>query len=106
MSDPKESNLQNAIEDIIQVFHSYSGKEGDKYKLTKTELKNLLKGELSDFLRCSKNPIMVEKIMADLDEDQDGQVDFKEFIILVGVLTIACNEFFKDCPTDSGSNKD
>ncbi|XP_049901993.1 protein S100-A1 [Epinephelus moara] len=106
MSDPKESNLQNAMEAIIQVFHSYSGKEGDKYKLSKVELKNLLKGELSDFLTGSKDPMVVEKIMADLDEDQDGQVDFQEFIILVGVLTIACNEFFKDCPTDSGSNKD
>ncbi|XP_049438612.1 protein S100-A1-like isoform X2 [Epinephelus fuscoguttatus] len=106
MSDPKERNLQNVMEAMIQVFHSYSAKEGDKYKLSKVELKSLLQGEFGDFLTCSKDPLVVEKIMADLDDNKDGQVDFQEFILLVAALTVACNEFFKDYPTDSGSKKD
>ncbi|XP_064804400.1 protein S100-A1 [Oncorhynchus masou masou] len=88
------SKLESAMEGLIRVFHSYSSKEGDKYKLSKVELKNLLQGELSDFLAASKDPMVVEKIMSDLDENKDGEVDFQEFVILVAALTVACNEFF------------
>lgn len=38
--------------------------------------------------------MVVEKIMSDLDENQDGQVDFQEFVVLVAALTVACNEIF------------
>ena len=48
------ANLQGAMEDLIKVFYCYSGKEGDKYKLNKKELKNMLQEELSDFLTVSK----------------------------------------------------
>ncbi|XP_057195324.1 protein S100-A1 [Triplophysa rosa] len=88
------SQLENAMESLIKVFHTYSSKEGDKYKLSKAELKSLLQGELNDFLTASKDPMVVEKIMSDLDENQDGEVDFQEFVVLVAALTVACNEFF------------
>lgn len=38
---------------LITVFHNYSGSEGDKYKLSKGELKELLNSELTDFLTVS-----------------------------------------------------
>lgn len=38
--------------------------------------------------------MFVEKLMNDLDENHDGEVDFKEFVVLVATLTVACNEFF------------
>ncbi|XP_045900400.1 toll-like receptor 18 [Micropterus dolomieu] len=98
------SQLQTAMENLITVFHSYSGKEGDKYKLSKAELKSLLQGELTDFMAASKDPMVVEKIMKDLDENQDGQVDFQEFVVLVAALTVACNEFFEDF--DKSSKED
>ncbi|MBN3304369.1 protein S100-A1 [Amia ocellicauda] len=88
------SQLETAMESMIRVFHQYSGKEGDKLKLSKAELKSLLQGELSDFLAASKDPLVVDKIMKDLDENRDGEVDFQEFVILVAALTVACNEFF------------
>lgn len=47
------STLEMAIGGLIQVFHSYSGKEGDKYKLNNGELKNLLQGELCGFMTVS-----------------------------------------------------
>ncbi|KAM8869373.1 protein S100-A1 isoform 1-T2 [Spinachia spinachia] len=95
------TQLQTAMEGLIAVFHSYSGKEGDKYKLSRGELKNLLQGELGDFLSASKDPCVVEKIMHDLDENQDGEVDFQEFVVLVAALTVACNEFFIDAVESS-----
>lgn len=36
--------------------------------------------------------------MNDLDANNDGEVDFTEFIILMGALTVACNDFFLDSP--------
>ena len=47
------SQLESAMEGLIKVFHSYSSKEGDKYKLSKAEMKSLLQGELSEFLAVS-----------------------------------------------------
>ncbi len=46
--------------------------------------------------QASKDPMVVDKIMTELDENQDGQVDFQEFVLLVVALTVACNEFFID----------
>ncbi|XP_006031026.1 protein S100-A1 [Alligator sinensis] len=91
-----ESQLESAMMTLITVFHKYSGKEGDKYKLSKKELKDLLQGELSSFLEVQKDTSAVDKIMQDLDEDKDGEVDFQEYVVLVAALTVACNTFFWD----------
>lgn len=48
------SKLQEAMEGLISVFHSYSANEGDKYKLSKAELKTLLQGELACLLAVSQ----------------------------------------------------
>lgn len=122
------------METLINVFHHYSGKEGDKYKLSKKELKELLQSELGCFLevgvqrpgvppfppspgaaashqtaeprgspchplspkhtQTQKDTGAVEKIMQDLDENGDGEVDFQEYVVLVAALTVACNTFF------------
>ncbi|KAL4629537.1 protein S100-A1 protein-like [Arapaima gigas] len=83
------------MESLIRVFHTYSCKEGDMYKLSNAELKSLLQEQLGDFLAASNDPMCVEKIMNDLDENHDGEVDFKEFVLLVATLTVACNDFFE-----------
>ncbi|KAJ3597754.1 hypothetical protein NHX12_001271 [Muraenolepis orangiensis] len=67
---------------MIQTFHKYSGDEGDKYTLSRSELKN------------AQDKEAVDRVMGDLDANNDGEVDFTEFIILVGALTVACNDFF------------
>lgn len=47
------SELEKAMIAIIEAFHQYSGKEGDKHKLKKSELKELINNELSHFLGVS-----------------------------------------------------
>lgn len=44
--------------------------------------------------QTQKDAGAVEKIMQDLDENGDGEVDFQEFVVLVAALTVACNNFF------------
>ncbi|XP_050948992.1 protein S100-Z isoform X2 [Labeo rohita] len=90
------SKLEGAMDALITVFHNYSGSEGDKYKLSKGELKELLNSELTDFLTSQKDPMLVEKIMNDLDSNKDNEVDFNEFVVLVAALTVACNDFFQE----------
>ncbi|GLD59215.1 protein S100-A1-like isoform X1, partial [Lates japonicus] len=94
MSKEPSSNLESAMQMLIKTFHKYSGKEGDKYTLSRGELKELLLEELGSYLGSSKDNEAVEKVMNDLDANNDGEVDFTEFIILMGALTVACNDFF------------
>uniref|UniRef100_A0A8C5V8N0 S100 calcium binding protein B n=1 Tax=Microcebus murinus TaxID=30608 RepID=A0A8C5V8N0_MICMU len=47
------SELEKAVVALIDVFHQYSGREGDKHKLKKSELKELINNELSHFLEVS-----------------------------------------------------
>lgn len=44
------SQLEGAMDALIAVFYNYSGNDGDKYKLNKGELKQLLNSELNNFL--------------------------------------------------------
>ncbi|XP_032630279.1 protein S100-Z [Chelonoidis abingdonii] len=90
------TQLENAMDTLIKIFHHYSGKEGDKYKLNKGDLKQFLTSELTDFLSCQKDPQLVDKIMKDLDTNKDNEVDFNEFVILVAALTVACNDFLEE----------
>lgn len=44
------STLESAMQLMIQTFHKYSGNEGDKYTLSKSELKEMLTAELGNYL--------------------------------------------------------
>lgn len=48
------SELEKAMVALIDVFHQYSGREGDKHKLKKSELKELINNELAHFLEVSR----------------------------------------------------
>ncbi|KFW03862.1 PREDICTED: protein S100-Z [Fulmarus glacialis] len=83
--------LEDATDTLIRIFHHYSGKEGDRYKLSKGEFKELLTSEIADFLSGPKYLLLVDKIMKDLDSNKDNEV-----VILVAALTPACNDFFEE----------
>ncbi|XP_005065693.2 protein S100-Z [Mesocricetus auratus] len=88
------TQLEMAMDTMIRIFHRYSCKEGDRFKLNKGELKMLLQRELTEFLTCQKDPQLVDKIMQDLDANKDNEVDFNEFVVMVAALTVACNDYF------------
>lgn len=88
------SELEKAMMALIEVFHQYSGKEGDKHKLKKSELKELINNELTHFLEEIKEQEAVDKVMETLDSDGDGECDFQEFMAFIATITAACHEFF------------
>ncbi|NXY13288.1 S100B protein, partial [Atrichornis clamosus] len=89
------SELEKAMIAIIDAFHQYSGKEGDKHKLKKSELKELINNELTHFLGEIKDQETVDKVMEALDCDGDAECDFQEFVAFVAMVTAACHEFFE-----------
>ncbi|XP_030250370.1 protein S100-A1 [Sparus aurata] len=93
------SKLETAMDTIVNVFQYYSSNEGDKFKLNRRELKNLLQGELSSYLQVHRDPQRVEAIMSDLDMNMDGSVSFEEFVAMVTELTVCSSSFFQDYTT-------
>uniref|UniRef100_A0A8C5Q0T7 Protein S100 n=2 Tax=Leptobrachium leishanense TaxID=445787 RepID=A0A8C5Q0T7_9ANUR len=89
------TELKTAISLLVGVFDTYSKKEGDSSTLSRKELKDLLQSELGDALAVTKNPSQVDNILKDLDFNGDGQVDFTEYMVLVGALAMSCYEFFQ-----------
>ncbi|KAK2906840.1 hypothetical protein Q8A67_005825 [Cirrhinus molitorella] len=91
----KMSDLENCLGTIIEVFHKYSSKEGDKYKLKKTELKELLTNEFPTLTEHVKDQATMDSLMESLDTDGDSECDFQEFMTFITMVTICCHEFFE-----------
>ncbi|NXX98639.1 S10A4 protein, partial [Centropus bengalensis] len=91
--------LEQAMAVMVSTFHKYSGKEGDKFKLSKGELKELLNKELPSFGSKQMDEVEFKRLVNDLDHNKDSEVDFKEYVCFLACITMGFNEFFKDCPT-------
>ncbi|KAK2499709.1 hypothetical protein MC885_010419 [Smutsia gigantea] len=79
MSSPTET--ERCIESLIAVFQKYAGKDGNNSKLSKTEFLTFMNTELAAFTKK-------------LDLNCDGQLDFQEFLNLIGGMAIACHDSF------------
>ncbi|XP_023670552.1 protein S100-B [Paramormyrops kingsleyae] len=88
------TDFENSLATIVTVFIKYARKEGDKHKLKKSELKDLINNELSNFLEQIKDQATMDNLMESLDTDGDSECDFQEFMTFVTMVTICCHEFF------------
>ncbi|NXH18374.1 M126 protein, partial [Bucco capensis] len=86
------SELEKAIDVIIDVFHQYSRREGDRDTLSKSELKLLIEKQLANYLKHVKNKATLDEIMNDLDVKKDAQLSFCEAMLLIIRVTIATHE--------------
>uniref|UniRef100_G3U8X1 Protein S100 n=1 Tax=Loxodonta africana TaxID=9785 RepID=G3U8X1_LOXAF len=87
------SQLERDIETIINVFHQYSVRLEHRDALNQKEFKQLVQKELANFLkREKKNDAVINDIMEDLDTNEDKELSFEEYIVLVAKLTEASHE--------------
>ncbi|XP_066062684.1 protein S100-A4-like [Chamaea fasciata] len=102
---PMACPLEQALALMVTTFHKYSGKEGDKYKLSKAELKELLNKELPVFGSKQMDEAEFKRLMNDLDHNKDSEVDFKEYVCFLACITMGFNEFFRDDPSKQHRRK-
>uniref|UniRef100_A0A3Q1EUJ3 Protein S100-B-like n=1 Tax=Acanthochromis polyacanthus TaxID=80966 RepID=A0A3Q1EUJ3_9TELE len=85
------SDLESGMVSIVRVFHKYSGLKG---KLRKAELKELINNEMNHFIMKIQENETLDELFADLDQNGDLEIDFKEFIALIAMVTSACHDLF------------
>ncbi|XP_001364907.1 protein S100-A4 [Monodelphis domestica] len=92
------SPLEKCLEVMVATFHKYSGKEGDKFKLNNRELKELVTRELPGFLGKNTDEAAFQKLMSNLDNNRDSEVDFQEYAVFLSCIAMMCNDFFQGYP--------
>ncbi|NXX59979.1 S10A4 protein, partial [Scopus umbretta] len=99
LASPMAAPLEQALAMMVSTFHKYSGNEGDKYKLSKQELKELLTKELPSFsVSRQTNEASLQQLMCHLDSNSDSEVDFQEYVTFLACMAMMCNDFFQDYP--------
>ncbi|XP_052036900.1 LOW QUALITY PROTEIN: trichohyalin-like protein 1 [Apodemus sylvaticus] len=81
------SRLLRGIFCVVEIFHRYAGEDGDNQAtLTRRELRQLLEGEIGDFLQPHVFRAMERKLNL-LDFDRDDTISFEEFILAIFSLS-------------------
>ncbi|XP_057390523.1 protein S100-A11-like [Balaenoptera acutorostrata] len=83
---------EQCIESLIAVFQKHAGRDGNNSKLSKAEFLIFMNTELGAFTKNQKDPSVLDRMMKKLDLDSDGQLDFQEFLNLIGGLAVACHD--------------
>ncbi|NXB58743.1 S10AB protein, partial [Struthidea cinerea] len=85
------TETERCIESLLAVFQRYAGREGDPCSLSKREFRAFMDTELAAFTKNQKDPAVVDRMMKRLDLNSDGQLDFQEFLNLIGGIAVACH---------------
>ncbi|NXM30771.1 S10AD protein, partial [Oxyruncus cristatus] len=83
MATGELTELESAIEKIIDTFIAYAGKEGRKGTLSAGEFKELVQLQLPNLM---KDVPSLEEKMSELDVNNDEELRFGEFWRLIGEL--------------------
>ncbi|NXD87982.1 S10A4 protein, partial [Halcyon senegalensis] len=106
LAPPMASPLEHSLAVMVSTFHKYSGKGGDKFKLNKAELKDLLMKELPSFsVSRQTSDASLQQLMSNLDSNSDSEVDFQEYAVFLACMAMMCNDFFQDYPNKMPHNK-
>ncbi|XP_062393756.1 S100 calcium binding protein W [Sardina pilchardus] len=81
------SKLETAIISLVEVYEEYAGKDEKKFQLSQAELAELFEKELaSPEFQGKIDPEDIQAAMSKLDKNHDGEVNFREFGQMVGLL--------------------
>ncbi|KAJ7307303.1 hypothetical protein JRQ81_009309 [Phrynocephalus forsythii] len=87
-----ETPLEKALATLVYTFHKYSGREGDRFTLSKSELKELVTTEVA---LGEVKAAAIDKLMESLDKNKDEVIDFKEYTSFLSALCMTYNDFFQ-----------
>ncbi|EMP28195.1 hypothetical protein UY3_14671 [Chelonia mydas] len=90
--------LEWTLDTMVSMFHKYGGKEGDKFKLKRAELKELVRKELPCYLSKQTEEASFQRFMNNLDSNWDGEVAFQEYTTFLGCIILMCSEDVQDRP--------
>ncbi|XP_006031036.1 protein MRP-126-like [Alligator sinensis] len=97
-----QTELEKAIEKIIDIFHQYSVRVGHFDTLTKMEMKLLIDKQLPNYMKNKIKPGEIDALFKDLDKNKDQQLSFGEFMGLISKVTIATHEHLHHCGEEEG----
>ncbi|NXN92416.1 S10AB protein, partial [Rhinopomastus cyanomelas] len=86
------TETERCIESLLAVFQRYAGSDGNSRHLSKKEFLAFMNVELAAFTKNQKDPGVIDRMMKKLDLNSDGQLDFQEFLNLIGGIAVACHE--------------
>ncbi|KAM3824524.1 protein S100-A12-like [Vipera latastei] len=89
-----QTPLEKCCECIMDVFHKYSIQKPHHDMLSKAEFAKLLKEQLPNFIQTTKNPEGIERLFKELDQNKDNEINFQEFLTLMGRFLNQCHENF------------
>ncbi|KAM6435655.1 protein S100-A16 isoform 1-T1 [Liasis olivaceus] len=89
------SELEWAIQTLVKNYDKYAGKGcccRKRRGIRKCDFRKMLKRELNHMLTDTKNKQAADKLIGDLDENQDGEINFDEYWNLIGGIAspISC----------------
>ncbi|XP_004693774.1 PREDICTED: protein S100-A8 [Condylura cristata] len=79
------TELEKALNSLINVYHKYSLEKGNYHALYSSDLKNLLEKECPDYVKKKSADVWFKE----LDINSDQAINFQEYLIFVvkiGVL--------------------
>ncbi|XP_036047434.1 protein S100-A8 [Onychomys torridus] len=82
------SDLEKALESMVEVYHKYSEVKGNHHALYRDDLQKLLTTECPQYVQ-KKN---AETIFKELDINKDNAVNFEEFLVLMIKVGVAAHE--------------
>ncbi|XP_008509030.2 protein S100-A8-like [Equus asinus] len=82
------TDLEKAMDSLIDVYHKYSLVKGNYHAVYKDDLKKLLETECPQYTK-EKN---ADAWFKELDFTADGAINFEEFLILVIKVALAAHE--------------
>ncbi|XP_035747391.1 trichohyalin [Egretta garzetta] len=84
------SRFLDSISTIITVFHKHAKEDGDCSNLSRRRMKEFIQREFADVIAKPHDPQTIDKILHFLEWDEDGEIDFNEFLLLVFRVAKAC----------------
>ncbi|XP_075909993.1 protein S100-A1-like [Petromyzon marinus] len=90
------SDLHAATLKLLSTFNELAHDNAVKDCLKKEKFRSFLKGDkVKSLIQNPVDGFVVSRILRDLDDDKDGEVDFLEFVITIASLKFCCHPNFR-----------